>query len=162
MKRSILIIILTIGITSSPTAQVNNHISDYAIDARESSGPESFRRPFVGEYEFETLPKPLKPTKVNFTLEVNQFPWPIPQEDWEVVVGYERKYMRLIGDSSFFWPAPHQTGDRFSGSFEFVPLISGYWEFGLCLPHSRDLWLPVGLCFDPDGNLTYLGNRSAN
>ena len=158
MKPAILVFILITAITSSPTAQVNSHIGDYAVDVGWPSMAEPYRI-FVGEFDFVTLPEPLKPTRVNFTLETTEWSARIQDADWTVKLGYEPKYMRVLDESEFFWPAPHNPGDRFSGSFEFVPLISGYWEFRFHLPGYRATFLPVGLCFDPDGNLTYLGNQ---
>jgi hypothetical protein len=157
MKPAILVFILITAISSSPTAQVSTHIGNYVSDAK-------YTRNFVGEFDFETLPEPLKPSRVNFTLEVAETRVPAPPLDWEIKVRYEPKYMRLISDSVFFWPAPRSIGDRMSGSLEFIPLVSGYWEFTLELvgPLYRGSTLPVGLCFDPDGNLTYLGNRKRN
>ena len=158
MKPAILVFLLITVIVSSPTAQIHDHIGDYQIDVGWPSMAEPYRI-FVGEFDFVTLPEPLKPTKVNFTLETTEWSGRIQDADWTVKLGNEPKYMRVLGESEFFWPAPHNPGDRFSGSFEFVPLISGYWEFRLHLPGYRATFLPVGLCFDPEGNLTYLGKQ---
>jgi len=153
MKPLSLVILILVWLPLCATAQIRDHIGDYQIDVGWSHS-EPWRI-FIGEYDFATLPEPLQPTTVSFLLEATEWSARIQDADWVVKLGYEPKYMRVLSESEFFWPAPHNPGDRFSGSFEFMPLISGYWEFRVHLPGYRATFLPVGLCFDPDGNLTY-------
>jgi len=116
-------------------------------------------RLFQGEFDFEQLPAPLETVKVNFTLEIAR-DIVIPEGDWEIKLGWDRKAMRLLGDSVFVWSGSHSLGSTYSGSFELVPLLSGFNGFQLYMPgEEEDGALDVKWCFDKDGSLTFLGKE---
>ncbi|MFZ5979669.1 MAG: hypothetical protein ACOYVF_03475 [Candidatus Zixiibacteriota bacterium] len=153
MKYTLLILVLTI---SSCYSQVNTVIGDYEKEVNWSGdgGP----RPFIGTFNFETIPEPLKPTRVDFTLEVNSDIYVNQDDKWEVILNYPHKGVQLLCDTVFTWAGPHIIGDQYTGYFEFVPLCSGNWRF---LLHLNGVSMISALDFafklNQDGNIVALG-----
>ncbi|PKK84620.1 MAG: hypothetical protein CVT49_02025 [candidate division Zixibacteria bacterium HGW-Zixibacteria-1] len=121
---------------------------------------------YVGTFEFQSLPQPLKTTRVNFELEavredINQ----VEVSNWQIRLLNHDNVARVIGDTLFNWPGPHKRGDRYSGSFEFIPLMAGRWTMVLannCIGKVPvpDMMLNRGIsfqwCIDENGELQYL------
>ncbi len=153
----LLTVILAVFLLAAPlAAQVNQHIDGYnpEVNLKFVNLPDG-RRPFVGRFDFEKLPAPLEPVRVDFTLEVSR-DFLVPEGDWKIHLVWNCKAVRLLGDSIFVWPGPHPLGGTYSGSFELVPLRSGLHKFMLYMFDNVDGALDVHWCFDQDGNLTFL------
>ena len=152
----ILLIIVMIMICGVTSAQINRHI-DY--DSLKNNPPEyghPWDRYFFGSFDFETLPGPLTPTRVNFTLEAAKDDVPEKDDkDWIVQVLYPRHAVKLLGDSLFLWPKPHHIGDIYTGILEFMPLISGRFDVSLVRKGTRGA-VAFRYCLDEDGNLLNL------
>jgi len=161
--RSLAILAFIVAIVSPPIAgQINQVIDDFPSIVHPSGFSEE--RPFVGRFEFESLPEPLKAVGVNFTLEAILEHQHL-EGDWNIRVLCDPKYARLIGDSIFTWTEPHTKGSEFSGSFKVVPLTAGLHGFDVYLitdeivDGGKYAALNVEWCFDPDGNLVSLDRR---
>ena len=158
--RIIIIMLLLAQCGTSARGQINRVVEDFQTEDTISHA--AYRRPFVGRFEFQTLPAPLSIVHVDFTLEVNSEESDIPKGDWQIQVLYERRTMQLLSDTVFTWPGSHPLGATYSGWLEFVPTASGEGWFTIQLPmpgylHGRGLC--VGYCLDMDGNLTMLDKR---
>jgi hypothetical protein len=167
--RKIALMILMIVVTSGAWGEINRRIESYdpiyvrKIGDRRQGGP----RPFVGRLEFENLPEPLKPTRVNFTLEVPDNDCRFQDRDWGLRLHYLDNAARVTSDTVFEWPGPHFPGDIYTGYIEFAPLMSGQWGMALYVSRIEGLegvQMPTGTglefewCLDEDGQLQYLGN----
>jgi hypothetical protein len=148
-------------------AQIERVIDDFEPVIKRSimGGP----RPFIGVFEFISLPEPLKPARVEFTLEVTDSIAPyLPKKggDWLIKLHYLDYVARATGDTLFYWAGPHQPGDKFSDYIEFVPLQSGKWGMNLYLfkiDNSHGFRVEDGIgfdwCLDENGELLYLGKN---
>ena len=149
----ILLIIVMIMICGVTSAQINRHI-DY--DSLKNNPPEyghPWDRYFFGSFDFETLPGPLTPTSVNFTLEAAKDDVPEKDDkDWIVQVLYPRHAVKLLGDSLFLWPAPHHIGDIYTGILEFMPLISGKFDISLVRKGTKGA-VAFRYCLDEGGSV---------
>jgi len=153
----ILLTILLLVSTSYP--QINQTIGDFEkeVSVAGLGGP----RPFVGTFEFETLPQPLTPTRVYFTFEVNDEMYSKPDDVWVIRLTYHPKGVRMIGDTVFYWPEPHTLGAQYNGYFEFVPLCSGRWDFTFCQDGAGWLAaLKIAYTLDQDGNIIDIGKEA--
>lgn len=140
---------------SFANAQIDMHI--------EVGSPNTERQgTFVGSFDFKTLPEPLKPAKVNFTLKtvLNIYPQ-LQNQDWQIKLFYLDNVARVIGDTIFHWPGPHKPGDQFSGSFEFIPLMAGTWDISLKPIGFKEGGIFFRWCIDADGNLKNLSSGSS-
>ncbi len=152
------LIILTFSLLSASVAgQINQRIDNYSHQVDHLYG--DLTRPFVGSFDFVTLPEPLQPTRVNFTFEVLHEH--VPDGDWTMKVYYQPKVMRLMSESTFVWPGPHPVGAIYSGTMEFIPLASGLHGFSVALKGQEGGRLFVTWCLDQDGQLTYLGQPNS-
>jgi hypothetical protein len=155
--RYIVVILCTVLLHSPSKAQINQKIDISDVEVWIGPHQEGVR-PFIGSFEFQTLPAPLEPTRIHFVLEVSSDARYLPKGDWEIHLRYHPKTMRLIGESVFVWPPPHPIGATYSGSFEVVPLGSSQRNIAVYMPgYGRNLALTITWCLDPDGNLTFLG-----
>jgi hypothetical protein len=147
-------------LAATATGQINRDIGGFAEHLNlVHSSLDHNDRPFVGTFEFENLPEPLKPVRVNFTLTVCRDYKYLKANPWPIRVDWLKKGVQLIGDTLFLWPGPHDIGDEYSGSIEVVPLSSGLFGFSFYLdsPGLITGGLAVQWCFDHDGVLSYLG-----
>ncbi len=152
------LVILTFSLLSASVAgQISQRIDNYRHQVDHLYG--DLTRPFVGSFDFVTLPEPLQPTRVNFTFEVLRKH--VPEGDWTMKVYYQPKVMRLMSESTFVWPGPHPVGAIYSGTIEFMPLTSGLHGFSVALKGQEACKLSVHWCLDQDGQLTYLGKPNA-
>lgn len=146
-------------------AQIQQEIGDYPLEwGRSLRGG---LRPFVGSFKFINLPEPLKPVKVNFTLEATGKGLRPEHynEDWTIRLLHLDNYTRLLSDTLFYWPGPHNPGDKFSDYIEFIPLQSGQNGMTLYLfgfgqmqgVGASESGLTFQFCLDEDGQLEYLG-----
>ena len=116
-------------------------------------------RLFVGNFAFEQLPAPLKPTRVNFTLTaIDHNIKKLDEDDWQIRLFYVDKQVQILGDTIFKWPGPHKPGDQYSNSFVFKPLMAGPWGIALAIP-GYDNAIAFEWCLDADGNLLYLDQK---
>ena len=121
---------------------------------------------FVGTFEFESLPQPLKNTRVNFRLEaIRDEPDNGEPNDWQIRLLYQNNAARVVSDTLFIWPGPHKHGDSYSGYIEFIPLMSDKWTMVLInncagkVP-APEMMIYHGIsfqwCLNEDGELQYL------
>ena len=154
------IILVFLMASCSAYGQINMTIGNYPEDTTPGNGlPHKHFRKFIGEFRFEQEPKPLTPTRVNFTLEVLPKRLFFPQGDWTLKIKYDSKYIELLSDSIFIWPGDKVEGDQFHGSIEFIPKVGGMNAFSLILLGCRPCFLDVQWCFDGEGKLTFLGRE---
>ncbi|MDD3731860.1 MAG: hypothetical protein PHU88_05735 [candidate division Zixibacteria bacterium] len=149
-------IVLFLSAVSHP--QVNRTIGDFEkeVSVAGLGGP----RPFVGTFEFETFPKPLTPTRVYFTFEVNDKMYSKPDDVWVIRLNYHPKGVRMLSDTVYYWPGPHELGNQYNGYFEFVPLCSGKWDFTFCQDGAGWLVaLKIAYTLDQDGNVIDIGKE---
>ena len=158
-------ITIFIMLVISPTAigQINQTIVFDTARYHFSPPP---RWAYVGTFEFQSLPQPLKSTRVNFELEaarddINY----VEASNWQIRLLNQENVARVIGDTLFNWPGPHKRGDRYSGSFEFIPLMSGRWTIVLANNCPGGALFPDGMlsrgisfqwCLDEEGILHFL------
>jgi hypothetical protein len=156
--RTILIIVILVHMFPAPVnSQINLEINGYDTVVQ-TFDPK--HRPFVGRFTFREEPQPLQPVRVDFTLTVSHpYALWIDTNPWIIKVLWDKKAVKVEGDSIFSWPGSHEVGDQFSGSFEVVPLLSGLHGFSLFwdYPGAIDTKLDVRWCFDKDGKLSFLG-----
>jgi hypothetical protein len=148
-------------------SQIQTTIGDFETDLDFYLTTES--RFFVGSFNFQSLPRPLEPCKVDFILEISKEQPEISANEWEIKIDYRDDAVRIISDTVFHWPGPHKVGSRFTGTLEFIPLRSGYSDFGnwsITLYYHHPVWnlheskkIGIGFrwCLSPDGELLYLG-----
>jgi hypothetical protein len=151
LKTTMIILMLA----GSAMGQIYQVIDDFSL--KRFPSPYTEWRPFVGRFEFQSLPEPMRPVTVNFTLEAtleNQY----LEGDWGIRITFDPKYMDLIGDTLFTWSEPHPKGSKFSGSFQIVPLTAGLHGFKVELARRGygHVALAVEWRLDPDGNLELL------
>lgn len=166
--RYLVISLLFVSIWVDSAAQVNQRIV-YTPSSFSQPVVQGFRA-FVGSFDFEQLPEPLKPTKVHFTLTATRDSIPrLPNQDWVLKLHFTDA-VQVLSDSVFIWPQPHRIGDEFTNTIEFVPLTSNYNEMTVylamgegtfTLPRIWDQGISFAWCFDDDGTLQYLDNRSS-
>lgn len=159
MKIIVYLISLVLINFSTALSDINRIISDFEIER--AHGNIGGKLPFLGSFEFETLPEPLKPVRVKFHLSVNDTSSSLPVGDWEIRLLYSSKVMKLLSDSVFYWQGFHDYGDQYSNYIEFVPLCSGTSGFSLHL-HGTPTMLAVGIqySFDIDGKLISIEKAS--
>jgi len=153
-------IVLTVFIlVSSSYPQINQTIGDFEGEIK-SGDMIIGKRPFIGTFEFESLPEPLKPTRVNFTFEVNRGSSPSYDREWEIRLTYHPKGIRILSDTVFYWPQPHNLGDQYTGYFEFSPLCSGLWNISFHL-HGASMITSLNIAYtlDQDGNIIDIGKE---
>jgi hypothetical protein len=163
IKTLIVIILLAVGVRAQ--IQQNFDISDpeYVWP-----GGGVAERQIMGSFTFESLPEPLKATRVHYTLRIAKNGPSAIKEDWTLKVNYQDDAVRLRSDSVIFWPGPHHIDDQLSGVIEFMPLRSGRWSINIYLDDTNIVWigyrlaggLVISWCFDGDGKLQYLGKGS--
>ncbi|MBU0984200.1 MAG: hypothetical protein KKA42_10045 [candidate division Zixibacteria bacterium] len=81
------------------TNEISAHIDGYAAKLPGSgfvAVPDATRL-FVGTFDFESLPGPLQPTRVDFTLEVTREAYP-PDTAWRIHIWHNRPGIRLLTD----------------------------------------------------------------
>jgi hypothetical protein len=122
MKIGIMIPVIALFFACAFThGQVEQVISDFPIKC--GTPPEGGERPFVGTFEFETLPEPLQVTGVNFELRATDIKFPhIMDNDWLLRLHYLDNVVRVLSDTIFSWSGPHNPGDIFTGRIDFIPL----------------------------------------
>ena len=143
-------------------AQVRQQIDNYPI--KFGTSPDIGYMPFIGSFEFDNLPNPLEPSRINFTLEVTDTHNPHADEDWRLRLHHLDNVVHVTSDTLFYWPGPHKPGDIFTGTFEFIPLMAGKWGMVLYINKVGDKTFGASLesgisfdwCLDRDGQLLYL------
>jgi len=130
-------------------------------------GPDS--RFFIGNFHFQSMPKPLEPCKVDFVLEVSKEEPLMSADDWDIRLEYNCNAVRIISDTAFHWFGPHKVESRFTGILEFIPLRSGDWGITLYCYRpapfhiSEQIAAGIGFrwCLSPEGELRYLDKGPA-
>ncbi len=126
IKPMLALFLLPIFVWSATDAKIRQHIEFDTTQIPRRSFDMAW--PFVGSFDFESLPRPLEPTRVDFTLECtmkgdhdyNLF----NERDWIIKIFYFNNAVRILSDTVFSWPGPHKMGDRYSNYIEFIPLVS--------------------------------------
>lgn len=156
----ILFVVLLLLTFCMANAEIKQHIEYGSVDSKYDDG-----RVIYGSVDFEEFPGPLKPVRVNFSLEVVK---PLPKEtetaEWHIKIYYFDNVTQIVGDTLFYWPGLHTPGNRFTGSFEFVPLKSGLHTIclardghdGLLLPLKDNRLISFQYCIDEEGELHFL------
>ncbi|MDX9856977.1 MAG: hypothetical protein RBT76_04260 [candidate division Zixibacteria bacterium] len=143
---------------SASQAQINQTIEFHTFD---QIGLRYAPRIISGTVYFESLPEPLKKTRVRFEIYFNSVANYIGdnplERDTLVHIAFE-EYRVEVSDTLFVWPAPIYTNEPFKGEFEITPLMAGNSSFAIHLIDQRFGALGVSWTFDVDGNLLYLGN----
>ncbi len=163
MKKIIMLLGFILVLTTEANCQISQTIE--CNETKYGKPAHGGTRRFTGVFNFENIPKPLERARVSFTLNVVDENLPYLQDDWLIKVDYTDNSISLISDSLFLWPGPHKAGDNYSGSIEFIPLMSGPWQITLYLVQfiqrgigtNSKSGISFQWCFDPDGNLEYLG-----
>jgi len=155
-----IIFILTVLIAQSAIGQINQTI---VFDTTKYYFPKPGKWDFVGTFEFESLPQPLKNTRVNFELvAIRDDPDQVTGGDWQIRLLHQENVAKVVSDTLFTWPGPHKRGDRFTGVIEFIPLMSGNWTMILvnnCTGRvpAPEIMIYRGIsfqwCLDEDGEL---------
>lgn len=122
-------------------------------------------RVFTGSFDFEQLPAPLQPTRVNFNLRAMREDLPKFDKDWIIKLDYFDGTVNVLSDTIFYWLGPHKVGDIFSGYIEFTPLLSSKWDMTLYWQPSDDVYrlgqinngISFYWCINEDGQLIDLG-----
>ncbi|PKK83748.1 MAG: hypothetical protein CVT49_06935 [candidate division Zixibacteria bacterium HGW-Zixibacteria-1] len=124
---------------------------------------------FTGTFTIRDIPEPNKRVKVGYTLEViKELPESaFAKEDWALRLYYYDNVVQVLGDTLFVWPGPHYRGQIYTGSFEFMPLVSGNWDItfyyqgheGYLLPSNYLKGISLQWCIDEDGTIHYLGPK---
>ena len=121
----------------------------------------------LATFDFSTLPKPLEPVTVNFTLEIVDSVRGVfsSMEDWDFTINTQ-KYIEILGSNTFTWFGSHEIGDTYSGSFQILPRTSGnnaiVIRYAIFDKYYPKLELSIALCFDTNGKLLFLGNSGTN
>lgn len=159
MKCVVTYIVLLMATSSISIAQISQTLEFRPFD--NFPGVRMAPRILSGHVYFETLPQPLKKTKVRLEIYFNSVANYVGdkalERDTLVHIIYSKRQMH-VSDTLFVWPAPIYTNEPFTGEFEVTPLMSGASTVSIHLIDQRVGALEVRWCFDVDGNLHYLGN----
>lgn len=162
------LLIALLVLSNISNAQVNLFIN---YDDIKNNPPElgfPCDRYYYGDFNIEGRPAPLVSTEVNFTLVAIRPDGRSKSvsEDWILKIVHNNNATRILGDTILIWPGPHDSGVSFTGSFQFVPLISGNWDVAISriinsddpVNSISDYISPIAFsyCLDEDGQVCYL------
>ena len=161
------IIVILLFMVNAVNAQVNQQ---FTFDVNKAPAWSGTRHSYYTvTFNIHDIPAPNKPVKVDYSIEVIKEckDRAFSNGDWVFKLYYYDKTAWVSGDTLFTWPGPHDLGQTYTGSFNFMPLVSGNWDItiyyqghdGYLLPSNYLDGISLQWCLDEDGEIYYLGQK---